>query len=67
MTKMNAAKSIAIGKPVESKPIHAKAVTLKAICTELKLDPRLAEKLRIAVRVAKKFPDLAKARKPRSA
>jgi hypothetical protein len=44
------------------------AVTLKAICAELKLDPRLArEKLRFAMREGKKFPELAKAHKPRSA
>lgn len=46
----------------------ANVVSLKSICAELKLDPRLArEKLRIAVREAKKFPELAKAHKPRSA
>ena len=56
-------------KPSPVKPAEAKppAVSLKAICAELKLDPRLArEKLRIAVREAKKFPELAKAHKPRS-
>lgn len=43
-------------------------VTLKALCIELKLDPRLArEKLRIAAREGKKFPELAKAHKPRGA
>lgn len=43
-------------------------VSLKSICAELKIDPRLArEKLRIAWREAKKFPDLAKTHKPRSA
>jgi hypothetical protein len=43
-------------------------VLLKAICQEMKLDPRLArEKLRIAAREGKKFPELAKTRKPRSA
>ena len=43
-------------------------VALKTICAELKINPRLArEKLRIAVREAKKFPDLAKAHKPRAA
>lgn len=46
----------------------APMVSLKAICAEMKLDPRLArEKLRIAAREAKKFPELAKAHKPRSA
>jgi len=49
---------------VKSEPL----VTLKTICAELKLDPRLArEKLRITVREGKKFPELAKAHKPRSA
>jgi hypothetical protein len=43
-------------------------VSLKAICSEMKLDPRIAhEKLRIAVREAQKFPELAKALTPRSA
>jgi hypothetical protein len=43
-------------------------VTLKALCLELKLDPRIArEKLRIAAREGKKFPELAKAHKPRGA
>ncbi len=46
----------------------APMVPLKAICAEMKLDPRLArEKLRIAAREAKKFPEPAKAHKPRSA
>jgi hypothetical protein len=36
-------------------------VTLKQLCTELKVDPREArEKLRLAVRDAKKNPELAK-------
>ena len=40
-------------------------ITLKQICTELKLDPREArEMLRSAD--AKKYPDLVKERKPRS-
>lgn len=43
-------------------------MSLTAICFELKLDPRLArEKLRIAARETKKFPELAKAHKQRSA
>ena len=59
-------------KPISTtKPeaiVKADAVRLKALCSELKLDPRLArEKLRIAAREAKKFPELAKAHKPRSA
>jgi hypothetical protein len=50
------------------KPAKDAKVSLKAICAELKLDRRVArEKLRIAVRDAKKFPDLARAYKPRSA
>jgi len=41
-------------------------VTLKALCAELNVDPREArEKLRAAVREPKKFPNLAKAHKPR--
>jgi hypothetical protein len=51
-----------------SPPVKPAVVSLKAICGELKVDPRLArEKLRIAVREAKKFPELSKAHKPRSA
>ena len=43
-------------------------ITLKTICDELKMEPRLArEKLRIASREPKKFPELAKGRKPRTA
>lgn len=43
-------------------------VTLKALCLELKIDPRIArEKLRIATREGKKYPELAKAHKPRGA
>jgi len=42
-------------------------VTLKAICGELKIDPREArERLRAAASDAKANPELAKARKPRS-
>ncbi len=42
-------------------------VTLKAICDELKLDPREArERLRAAAGDAKANPELAKARKPRT-
>jgi hypothetical protein len=53
---------------VEAKAVPEAKVSLKAICSEMKLDPRIArEKLRIAVREAKKFPELAKAHKPRSA
>lgn len=42
-------------------------ITLKTLCDELKLDPREArEKLRAAVGDAKRNPELAKARKPRT-
>lgn len=42
-------------------------ITLKALCEELKIDPREArEKLRAAVGDAKANPELAKARKPRT-
>ena len=42
-------------------------VTLKAICDELKIDPREArERLRAAAGDAKANPELAKARKPRT-
>ena len=41
-------------------------ITLKALCEELKIDPREArEKLRAAVSDTKANPELAKARKPR--
>ena len=43
-------------------------ITLKALCEELKIDPREArERLRAAVSDAKANPELAKARKPRTA
>ena len=42
-------------------------ITLKELCTELKLDPREArERLRAATSDAKANPELAKARKPRT-
>jgi len=42
-------------------------VTLKAICDEVKIDPRDArERLRAAASDAKANPELAKARKPRA-
>ncbi|MDW3182655.1 hypothetical protein [Roseobacter sp.] len=45
----------------------ADIVTLKALCEELKLDPREArERLRAAASEAKANPELAKARKPRT-
>jgi hypothetical protein len=40
-------------------------ITLKQLCTELKIPPREArERLRLAVRDAKKNPELAKSHKP---
>lgn len=42
-------------------------ITLKALCEELKIDPREArEKLRAAASDAKSNPELSKARKPRT-
>jgi hypothetical protein len=42
-------------------------ITLKALCADLKIDPREArEKLRAAASDAKANPELAKARKPRT-
>ncbi len=47
-----------------AKPI-IEMVTLKELCTELKVDPRESrERLRMAVRDAKKNPELAKSHKP---
>lgn len=43
-------------------------ITLKALCDELKLDPREArERLRDAARDPKKYPELVKSHKPRAA
>ena len=54
----------AVNQPATPKPT-IEIVTLKQLCTELKVDPREArEKLRIAVRDAKKNPELAKSHKP---
>jgi hypothetical protein len=45
---------------------HTEPMTLKGICGELKIDPRVArEKLRAAIREPKKYPNLSKAHKPR--
>ncbi|MFY9956699.1 hypothetical protein [Bradyrhizobium sp.] len=70
-TNPNEAKpTLGLGKPAaaDAKAATEAKVSLKAICSEMKLDPRIArEKLRIAVREAKKYPELAKAHKPRSA
>jgi hypothetical protein len=70
MTKPISPISVSAGKsePNAAAVPQNEVVSLKTICVELKLDPRLArEKLRVAARDAKKFPDLAKARKPRTA
>ncbi|MBN8965816.1 MAG: hypothetical protein J0H89_10665 [Rhizobiales bacterium] len=49
--------------PASKNPVEM--ITLKQLCTELKVDPREArEKLRLAVRDAKKNPELAKSHKP---
>lgn len=41
-------------------------IELKSLCTEMKIDPRDARaKLRLAVKNAKKFPELAQVYKPR--
>lgn len=45
----------------------ADIITLKQVCTELKLDPRESrERLRAAARDAKKYPELAKTHKARA-
>lgn len=50
-----------------TKKLTTEVVTLKQICTELKLDPRESrERLRIAARDAKNYPELAKTHKARS-
>lgn len=42
-------------------------ITLKALCAELKIDPKEArERLRDAVRDPKKYPELSKSHKPRA-
>ena len=57
----NAKASLSLGKPAE-----LKMVSLKLLCQELRMNPRIArEKLRIAVREQSKFPELAKSHKPR--
>lgn len=68
--KVETAKAPETKAPVLAKDAataSAPIVSLKSICAEMKLDQRLArEKLRIAAREAKKFPELATAHKPRS-
>lgn len=59
----NAKATLSLGKPAESEK-----TSLKALCQEFKIDPRMArEKLRIAIREPNKFPELTKAHKPRAA
>ncbi|NKN34882.1 hypothetical protein HFC70_00780 [Agrobacterium sp. a22-2] len=42
-------------------------ITLKALCAELKIDPKEArEQLRDAARDQKQYPELAKSHKPRA-
>jgi hypothetical protein len=49
---------------MNDKPAKIEMVTLKQLCAELKVDPREArERLRFAVRDAKKSPELAKSHK----
>jgi hypothetical protein len=50
---------------MNDKPAKIEMVTLKQLCAELKVDPREArERLRLAVRDAKKNPELVKSHKP---
>jgi hypothetical protein len=49
---------------MNDKPAKIEMVTLKLLCAELKIDPREArERLRLAVRHAKRNPELAKSHK----
>jgi len=46
---------------MNDKPTKIELVTLKQLCAEMKINPREArERLRLAVRDAKKNPELAK-------
>ena len=50
---------------MNDKPAKIEMATLKQLCAEVKVDPREArERLRLAVRDAKKSPELAKSHKP---
>lgn len=50
---------------MNDKPAKIEMVSVKQLCAELKVDPREArERLRLAVRDAKKNPELAKLHKP---
>ena len=52
-----------LDKPVTKPAIEM--ITLKQLCTELKISPREArERLRLAVRDTKRNPELAKSHKP---
>jgi hypothetical protein len=57
------------GRSMNDKPKPAiEMVTLKQLCAELKVEPREArERLRLAVRDARKNPELAKLHKPGNA
>lgn len=51
----------------EAKTETPETIVLKVLCAEMNVEPRLArEKLRIAAREPKKFPELAKAHKART-
>jgi hypothetical protein len=57
-----------IGSRATGKAPTKTTINLKAICAELKLNPRVARgKLRLAVRKPKRSPELSKERKLRSA
>ena len=50
---------------MNDKPAKIEMITLKQLCTELKVDPREArERLRLAARDAKKYSEFAKSHKP---
>jgi len=52
---------------MNDKPAKIEMVTLKQLCADLKVDPREArERLRLAVRDAKKNPELRATRKPKA-
>jgi hypothetical protein len=63
MSSLNPKRELTMNQPIPKPTIET--VTLKQLCTELKVDPREArEKLRFAKRDAKKNPELAKSHKP---
>ena len=52
--------------PALQKATTATVISLKTLCTELKIQPRIArEKLRLAAAEPKKHPELSKGRRPR--